>query len=162
MHDPGSTNEISCIHLHILIQKEHKQYELPEFLTISRPVYLQISLVHEIFGAEYFLAKSSFHKKYHWHLKCWTNHNPSNTQLKLPHAAVKNCTNTIYIIQVAQFIDQLVRCKPRTRQVTDLKCHVLLNQIYYMIMNWLNIHETHKTQLPKKLIITIEKKITAW
>lgn len=68
MHDPGSTNEISCIHLHILIQiiqKEHKQYELREFLTISRPVYLQISLVHEIFGAEYFLAKSSFHKKYH-------------------------------------------------------------------------------------------------
>lgn len=65
MHDPGSTNEISCIHLPILIQKEHKQYELPEFLTISRPVYLQISLVHEIFGAEYFLAKSSFHKKYH-------------------------------------------------------------------------------------------------
>lgn len=65
MHDPGSTNEISCIHLHLLIQKEHTQYELPEFLTISRPVYLQISLVHEIFGAEYFLAKSSFHKKYH-------------------------------------------------------------------------------------------------
>lgn len=65
MHDPGSTNEIACIHLHVLIQKEHTQYELPEFLTISRPVYLQISLVHEIFGAEYFLAKSSFHKKYH-------------------------------------------------------------------------------------------------
>lgn len=65
MHDPGSTNEISCFHLHVLIQKEHTQYEFPEFLTISRPVYLQISLVHEIFGAEYFLAKSSFHKKYH-------------------------------------------------------------------------------------------------
>lgn len=123
------------------------------------PIYLQISPVHEIFGAEYYLAKSSFHKKYHWHLKCWTNHNPSNTQLKLPHAAVKNCTNTKYIIRVGQFIDQPVRCKPRTLQVIDIEYHVLLNQINTLYDHELIEHpsNTHNIYLPMKLIITIEK-----
>lgn len=125
------------------------------------PIYLQISPVHEIFGAEYYLAKSSFHKKYHWHLKCWTNHNPSNTQLKLPHAAVKNCTYTKYIIQVGQFIDQPVRCKPRTLQVIDIEYHVLLNQINTLYDRYHELIEhpsnTHNIYLPMKLIITIEK-----